>query len=644
MDYEALGLKVGLEIHQQLKTHKLFCNCPSELHDSYEHEFVRTLRPTQSELGEVDRAALAEARKKKRFRYQVTENTCLVEADEEPPHRANPEAINTVLEFACLVGAEPLDEIHFMRKIVIDGSNTSGFQRTALIAMGGEIELEGGQGIGLMTICLEEDAARNIAQNEKETIYRLDRLGIPLIEIATEPVISSPIQARNAALKIGELLRAMNKVRRGIGTIREDVNISISGGARVEIKGVQEPKMIATYVEEEIARQLRLIYVKDEFRNRGVNKDDFFEMKDLTYLFRDTECNVIKRMLDRRGIVQGIKLSGFTGLLGDELSDVILKDMQFEPKFSSSRYILGPEFAAYMKQVGVKGLFHSDELPAFGITDEEVEQVKKEMQVGNMDAFVLIAEKKEVARAAAELLISRALQAFEGVPEETRDAMPDGTTSYSRPLAGEARMYPETDVPPVRITKTDIERIRSNLPELPKEKLLRFVNNYSINEEQAKQLIKTGLDGLFEDLAREFPNTKMQRIIARSLLNTVPELESEGVNVDKITTEMWSDLFQAVDQGKLAKEGIPELLKFSLERESSIEVAITQTGLGTVDKEHVQNILDEIITDNMALVKEKGLDAVGPLMGLAMKKLRGKADGRLVSEILRKKVQNLDVI
>lgn len=644
MDYKALGLKVGLEIHQQLKTHKLFCNCPSELHDSHEYEFVRTLRPTQSELGEVDRAALAEARKEKGFRYQATENTCLVEADEEPPHNANQEAIDTVLEFTCMVGADPLDEIHFMRKIVIDGSNTSGFQRTALIALGGEIRLEDGQGIGLSTICLEEDAARTIAQNEKETIYRLDRLGIPLIEIATEPVISSPVQARDAALKIGELLRATNKVRRGIGTIREDINISISGGARVEIKGVQVPKMIATYVEEEIARQLRLIHAKDELQNRGVKKDDFFDMKDLTHLFRDTECNVIKRMLDKGGIVQGIKLTGFAGLLGDEFSDAIFKDMQFQSKKSSSRRILGPEFAAYINQVGVKGLFHSDELPAFGITDTEVEQVKKEMQVRDMDAYVLIAEREEVAKAAAELLLTRAFQAFEGVPEETRDAMPDGTTSYSRPLAGEARMYPETDVPPVRITKAYIERIGSNLPKLPEEKLERFVDNYGINEEQAKQLIKTGFDELFEDLSGEFTDKKMQRIIARSLLNTVPELESEGVQVDNITNEMWSDLLQAVDQGKIAKEGLPELLKFAIERGILVEEAMTQAGLESVDKEHVQKVLDEILNDNLALVKERGLDAVGPLMGIAMKKLRGKADGKLVSEILRKKVQDLAVI
>ncbi|MCJ2562739.1 MAG: Glu-tRNA(Gln) amidotransferase GatDE subunit E, partial [Candidatus Thermoplasmatota archaeon] len=211
MDYAGLGLKVGLEIHQQVDTNKLFCDCPSELREDTSGSFMRRLRPTQSELGEVDRAAIEEARKKLKFIYQPLGTTCLVEADEEPPHRGNEAAIDVALEMALLLGAKPVDEIHFMRKIVIDGSNTAGFQRSALVAMNGRLEV-GSKTIPIPMIGLEEDAARKIEQREDSVVYRLDRLGIPLVEISTGPVIESPEEAMKVALRLGSLLRATKKV------------------------------------------------------------------------------------------------------------------------------------------------------------------------------------------------------------------------------------------------------------------------------------------------------------------------------------------------------------------------------------------------------------------------------------------------
>src|SRR6266705_2056864 len=235
MDYRALGLKVGLEIHQQLATHKLFCEDASVLVDSPGGQrFRRRLRPTQSELGEIDAAA--------------------IEEDEEPPHPPNPEALDIALEIALLLEAKAASEVDFMRKIVIDGSNTSGFQRSALVALDGHLETNGKR-IGVPTILLEEDAARKLGEAEGEVVYRLDRLGIPLVEIATSPDIETPEEAREVALAFGSLLRATRKVMRGIGTIREDLNVSIAGGARIEIKGVQELRMIATFVEKEVERQ-----------------------------------------------------------------------------------------------------------------------------------------------------------------------------------------------------------------------------------------------------------------------------------------------------------------------------------------------------------------------------------------------------
>ncbi|UCE74992.1 MAG: Glu-tRNA(Gln) amidotransferase subunit GatE [Methanomassiliicoccales archaeon] len=637
MDYQALGLKVGLEIHQQLDTHKLFCNCPSELTDIKALEFERSLHPTQSEMGEVDRTAQTEARRKLRFRYQAPFSICLVECDEEPPHEANSQAINTVLQFAYMVNANPVDEIQFMRKIVIDGSNTSGFQRTALIALGGNMDMgdlasDGPTSIGITTICLEEDAARKVEKKGSEITYRLDRLGIPLIEIATEPVIKTPAQARDVALRIGSLLRATKKVKRGIGTIREDLNISIAEGSRVEVKGVQELKMISTYVEEEAGRQARLVMAKKELEKRGVDRNDISMIKDLTSLFQSTDSKIIKGMIEKGGIVLGIKLMGFDGLLGDQLSNTTGEE---------ERRVLGPEFAAYVNTIGVAGIFHSDELPANGISQDEVEKVRNVLKMGEMDAFILIAEQKKKAKEAGEIVIHRALMALEGVPEETRDPLPDGTSRYSRPLPGRARMYPETDVPPIRITKKRMEYVKANLPEMPEEKEMRFVKSFGINIEQAKQLINVGYDEMFEALVTRYDTENMQGIIAKILLNIIPQLESEGKEVNKINDKILDDILRALKAEKFAKEGILEVLEYVITNDVSVEQALSDLDLESISDEEMNRIIDSIISERMDFIREREISATAPLMGVVMKKLRGKVDGMKVELALRKKIEEV---
>ncbi|MDX1535069.1 MAG: Glu-tRNA(Gln) amidotransferase subunit GatE, partial [Thermoplasmata archaeon] len=312
-----LPIKVGLEIHQQLATRKLFCDCEARLVEEVGEEFLRFLRPTQSELGEVDRAALEEAGKGRAFRYQSTETSCLVDADEEPPHRANREALEIALIAALALGAQPVDEVQFMRKTVIDGSNTTGFQRSALVAQNGALEVDG-KTIGIPTICLEEDAARLIHRGREEAVYRLDRLGIPLVEIATTPDINSPEMARDVALRIGRLLRATRRVLRGLGTVREDLNVSVEGGARVEIKGVQELGMIAAYVEGEVSRQAGLLEAAGTLRERGVaGVDD--EVVDLRDVLADTGAQVLRGGLVRGHRILGLRLRGFAGLLQGRL-------------------------------------------------------------------------------------------------------------------------------------------------------------------------------------------------------------------------------------------------------------------------------------------------------------------------------------
>lgn len=610
MDYEKLGLKVGLEIHQQLRTHKLFCSCPSELVDYAGKEFVRRLRPVQSELGELDRAALHEAKKRMVFRYQSA-GTCLVEADEEPPHEVNEEALRTVLTVAKMLDAEIFREIHFMRKIVIDGSNTSGFQRTGLIAMHGSMELDGKR-IGIPTICLEEDAARPVEGAKKgERLYRLDRLGIPLIEIATAPDIHTPEDAKSAAERIGSILRSTKKVKRGLGTIRQDLNVSIKGGARVEIKGIQELGLIPLYVKNEVKRQLRLIEVADTLKRRGAEIDK--NIYDITHIFSHTESKIIAKAIKKGGKVLGIRLQGFGGLLG--------------AKEGESERRLGPEFAQYAAVSGVRGIFHSDELPAYGITEEELAAVRKELNIGEKDAFVLVAEMEDLARNALEMVIERAEMAFDGVPEETRDAKGDGKTKYSRPLPGKARMYPETDVPPVYLPKGMLEEIE--LPELREEKVERFVREYGISLQDARQIVDEEKDEIFESLSKEYGMPK----IALRVLVQIPEAK-------KLSEKEMRDAFRALKEGRFSKEGLEAVIKNMAEGMGTDE-AIEKAGLGIMSEDEALELARALVKDRMDFVKKRQMGALGPLMGPFMEKVRGKIDGKKASALLRKAIEEV---
>ncbi|MFO8016749.1 MAG: Glu-tRNA(Gln) amidotransferase subunit GatE [Candidatus Woesearchaeota archaeon] len=259
-DYKELGFRAGLEIHQQLEGKKLFCSCPTAIRkDKPDFTVERRLRASAGETGEVDIAAAHEQQKGKEFNYQgYKDTTCLVELDEEPPHPVNEDALKTALQVAKLLNARIVDRIQFMRKTVIDGSNTSGFQRTALIARDGHIEVNGNK-ITIPTICLEEEACQVIERKKDRDVYNLSRLGIPLIEIATGPDIESPEECREAAAKLGMILRSVKGMKRGIGSIRQDVNMSIKGGARVEVKGFQDYKAIPKVIENEVKRQLKLV-------------------------------------------------------------------------------------------------------------------------------------------------------------------------------------------------------------------------------------------------------------------------------------------------------------------------------------------------------------------------------------------------
>jgi len=628
-DYSKLGLKVGLEVHQQLDTaHKLFCSCKPQLFkEEPEITFLRRLRPTQSELGQVDPAAFFEFKKGVKILYEANRDTsCLVEMDEEPPHDLNREAVEVAVVAALMMDSKPVNEIHVMRKTVIDGSNTTGFQRTCVIALGGEVETEE-KTVPIQHVGLEEDAARKMGEEQGGSVlrYRIDRLGIPLIEVATAPVLHSPEEAENTALAIGRILRATGKVRRGLGTIRQDLNVSIREGALTEIKGVQELELVSKVVEYEVKRQLSLLEILEELKKRGMRQTDIKdEFMDVTLIFEKTKCKVIQRAINEKKYVLAVKLPRFGGLLKTELVPNVR---------------LGTEMADRAHFWGrVGGIFHTDELPAYGITSQEVDVLREFMKAESQDTVVLVADTLENTTDALKAVAERAREALRGVPEETRAANPDGTTRYMRPRPGAARMYPETDVPPIQISEEHTEKLRCCLPELLEQKTERLMRDYGLNQKLAKQVVDSEYAQLFEAIAKQFKVSSTT--IAAALTETLKALRRAGVEIDNVTDEQIVELFRLIDTGKTVKEAIPDVITWLSKHEGgSAKGAVEKLGLSMLSEVELEKTIDDVLKENEPQMKEKGRAAFGTLMGLVMKRVRGRADPELVQRVLKRKLE-----
>ena len=624
LGYEKLGLRVGFEIHQELNTHKLFCNCPSRLREEKPPLNVkRRLRPTQSEMGKVDRAALAEALKGKGFVYQVyPDSTCLVELDDEPPHPINEEALNIALEAALLLGSKPVDEVHTMRKIVIDGSNTCGFQRTALVALDGGIETDG-KSFRIPTICLEEDAARKMDENPEYANYRLDRLGIPLVEITTGPDFSDPETPAKAALYIGQILRATGKVKRGIGTIRQDINISIADGARQEIKGVQELSLISEVIKREVRRQLALLEIRDELKRRGAEKVEW-KGTDITEIFSGTKSGVVRREIGAGGRALAVKLPKFAGILGRELQP-------------GRRF--GTELADHARLYGkVGGIFHTDELPRYGISEEEIDKLRSTIGAAEDDAVVFVVSYKERAELALKAVVDRVNQALQGVPEETRRALRDGNTEFMRPLPGAERMYPETDIPPIPITRDRLNRIRRKLPELPEQKVKRFIKEYHLSQNLASRISLSENVVLFEKIVKKYRVDPT--LVASTLEETLVSLRREGVPVENLNKKHLEGTFKFLSLRKIIKESIPQILSaLARKPREKVEKILDELGLKAMPIRELEGLVSGIVDNNIEMVRQQGEKSHKKLMGIVMKEVRGKADGQLVSKLLQKEIK-----
>ena len=607
MNYEELGFKCGIEIHQQLDTNrKLFCHCPVDLVDeSANGTFSRYLNAVAGEQGETDEAAEQASSKNTEYIYKYyNRNNCLVEADEEPPHKMSEEALNTVLAFSRMVDADVVPEIQIMRKLVVDGSNTSGFQRTAMVGLDGEIETESGK-VNIEDIELEEESAGIHERDSDRAVYDLNRLGVPLIEIGTDASIQNPEHAREVAMKLGMLLRSTGKARRGLGTIRQDVNVSIAEGSRVEIKGFQDVKNIDRLIELEVKRQKNLVELGEELNDEEVLGDN------VTHLFDETDNQIISTVIENDGAVYALKLPGLTG--------------KMKQNISGDRYV-AEELVDYAKEQGVQGILHTDEdIEKYDLV-EEFEEVGEIMKKDEEDVIALIAAPEDQAKAAAQRVKERAKMLYTGeIPEETRGAEQDFTTSYMRPLPGAARMYPETDIPPVRIKDERIEEIDENLPETLEEKRNRLKDE--IGEQLADQLVNSRKMGLFN----KFEDSVDKKDLANYVVNTLPRLESEGLEVDEENAEK---IIEAYSEDKIEKGQMEKASKLAAEgSENPVEEVLdSQASI-----EEIEETVREVVEENEEMIEEQGMRAQGALMGEVLGKI--DAEGSRVSEVLQKVLQ-----
>lgn len=587
-------LKCGLEIHGELEGKKLFCDCPTIIRqDVPSYTFTRKLRASVGETGAADVAALREAQKKRIFTYEAFDTTCLVEADDEPPHSINKDALKTALTIARLTGAWIPDVVQVMRKIVVDGSNTSGFQRTALVGLNGMLD-----GISIQSVMLEEDAARITGVDT----YRLDRLGIPLIEVATGPDISSAVQARDVAEKIGLLIRSTGMAKRGLGTVRQDINISIEGGERIEIKGAQDLKLVPVLIDNEVSRQVALLDIKRELLSRGVSEVSSVVV-DLTGVLVHSQSKVLKSAVLNKGKVLAVKLLGFAGLIG---------------KQTQPGKRLGTEFSERAKvHAGVGGIFHSDELPNYGITEEEVRIIRSELKCGVKDAFVLCADVEFKARGALNEVLKRADECVVGVPREVRNANPDGTSSYMRPVPGAARMYPETDIPVIFISK---DLLAVPLPERIEVKAENFVK-LGLSRDLAEKVARSPRVILFESLVSELSGLSPSFIVD-VIVGAERAIKSQfGVDVS-LSDDSLAKVLRAVNSGVLAKESVLVVLK-----EKDVDVALANNKL--LSDVELEKRVKAIISKNPGV-------PISALTGLTMKELRGKAQGSKIVEFVNK--------
>jgi len=688
LDPEQLGFMCGLEIHQQLATGKLHSRQPGVLYDhtidtipADWKRVSRRLRAAEGEAGEVDVAARFEARRNRSFVYVQSPNAGLIELDEAPPLDLDSDAVDISLTVAAMMQMHPVSMMQSMRKTVVDGSNTSGFQRTTLVATGGAVQTEDGP-VGITLLCLEEDSARKLdtqpGKHGEQVIYTLDRLGVPLIEIATDPEVQSPEHAKQTAIALGQILRDTRRVKRGLGTIRQDLNVSLGCGDRVEIKGCQDLAWIPRIIRLEMARQLHFYRLANRLRSANKlpglpthrDEDDAVietavataaakllpvNLVDVSSAFAACESKMIVDALAGGASVVGVKLSGFAGDLGSSELDSEGAQM---PR-------LGRELASAAKLAGVRGIFHSDELPAYGITEVDVAAVRDALGLGidNGDAFVLCVASDWQAELALESVVLRARKAFHRIPQEVRNVVikkgspEDGTTTAMRPLPGGARMYPETDVPVFALSESHWNEIASN-PPLTSDQRRAELTQCDLSENQVDALLgreedEEFLAGVKGNLASSLDPLPDKAWASLLLDRTQEEIAglSHAPNSSDIPLSLIGFCLEARESGGVTRDGLVPLAARLLTSgdwnaangdAASIRTAIAaraeELGVIPADTGEIEAVVERILDERADFVAERGMAAMGPLMGVVIGELGSGADGKAVSAALKEAI------
>ncbi|MFP4046212.1 MAG: Glu-tRNA(Gln) amidotransferase subunit GatE [Bacteroidales bacterium] len=623
-DYERIGFKSGLEVHQQLKTkEKLFCHCPAGIYHSnenYDAEIIRHMRPTLSELGEYDGTALMEYKTRKEIIYRINNETaCTYEIDDTPPFKMDQEALDIALEISLLSKLNIVGEVHITRKQYLDGSIPTGFQRTAIIGVEGEIPLKHKK-VRLIQLSLEEDSCREISDIRHTRIFKTDRLGMPLIETVTYPDMLTPHELQEAAEYIRFLNRSTNKVRTGIGAGREDVNVSCRGGTRVELKGVAHNKLIPKLSHNEAFRQWALLHIMEKLHKK--TPDENWKMKTLEISPEKYSLNYqpLQNAWQNKEKIYAVNLPGFKGILSH---------------FTQPGKIFADEIEDRLKVIAClerPNMTHNEELSPV-ISKNEWKEIQNELNAGSNDAQLIFWAPQEDVKTAVETIQERCEMAFNEVPRETRKTFHDGTTVFERVLPGPDRMYPDTDSAPIPLDKNYIESKRENLPTEIIHQYEQLVN-WEVPEDTHKYIFRNNLFPLLKKIVDNLGfNPKFTGTFLGHRLKFVEGHYEKNENFDY---SMIYDLFEYIKSKGLEPEIAKKMLPYFFQNPKiNKDELLNVIGYKQKNLKSIQNEIPALIKefDKIRISNNSSMDTeVNWIMG----KLNPDATGNIPLNKLRK--------
>ena len=635
LDYEALGFRSGLEVHCQLLTdRKLFCRCPAGRYSrEFNSEILRHMRPTLSELGEYDGTALMEFKTRKEVVYQIrNDSVCTYEMDDTPPFPPDPRAIDIALEVALLLGCSVVGEIHITRKQYLDGSIPTGFQRTAIVGIEGRIPLQDRE-IPIVQVSFEEDSCRELRDEGHRITFRTDRLGMPLVEVVTYPEMRSPREVAVVGQRIGQLLRSTGKVRRGLGSVRQDVNVSIQGAPRIEIKGVPRIPAFEQLTHNEALRQKGLLEIRDKLKSRGLSPDKI-EISSVPAPPESLDHPLLQKARANGEGVWVVRVAGF--------GDIMRWPLQESPRGENVPFLR--ELTGRIRVIACLDkapiLFcrethdprHPDRL-----SDRCWGAAAAAVGAAPGDALLIIWGAERDLKTALQEIIIRCREAVVGVPQETRQALKDGTTDFERILPGPDRMYPDTDLPLIPIEEDHLARIEAALPVPPWQREETY-RAWGLPKDAVAALVDSPRAELLDRIVRE---TEAPPLLAATILTRdTKALARKRVRVEHISDDHWVGLFRSFQEGAFGREAIPLLLETLAQSPGkTVDEVLGQTGLLRIPDKELETMIDEVISAHGEdpMHNPTQTNRLRHLMGLLMKRVRGRRNGNEILALLQKR-------